>query len=239
MSSTSRASLLRKPPIAKGGARAPAADLGLREAGKLERMRRIKRAAKEIFVRDGYDGATTRDIAARAGVSIGTIFVYANDKRDLLYLVFNDELDPLSEAAWAAVPSKGSTLDRLCILLRPWYEYFASDLALGRCAFLEMGAYQHHGNFKGMQGHRFRLRLERIENWITTIVEQGRARGDISFSEPPALIGHIVFVIYLAAIRQWIYGDAPNAIEGAKELRIQLSTVISRLRPAPSASRRR
>ena len=81
----------------------PGASAGLRERGKSERQRRIKEAAKAVFSDVGYDAATTREIARRAHVSIGTIFVYAKDKRDLLFLMLNDELDPVADARVARV----------------------------------------------------------------------------------------------------------------------------------------
>ena len=71
------------PPAAAAG--------GLRERNKRDKWTRIQRAARAIFSRDGFDAATLRAIAARAGVATGTLFLYARDKRALLFLVFQDE----------------------------------------------------------------------------------------------------------------------------------------------------
>ena len=76
--------------------------MGLRERGKRERLRRIKEAAVEAFRSEGYEGASTREIARIADVSIGTLFVYAKDKRDLLFLVLNEDLDKISLDSIAA-----------------------------------------------------------------------------------------------------------------------------------------
>ena len=74
------------------------AKLGLRERGKLEKRRRIRQAARDVFLEKGYDDATTREIAERADVAIGTLFVYAKDKRDLLMMIINDDLDQLNQS---------------------------------------------------------------------------------------------------------------------------------------------
>jgi AcrR family transcriptional regulator len=105
-------------PERKGGS----AELGLRERGKRERLRRIKEAAHEAFRTQGYNGASTREIAKQADVSIGTLFVYAQDKRDLLFLVLNEDLDPLFRQALSGVLSDAPVLDQLVSLLRPIYE---------------------------------------------------------------------------------------------------------------------
>src|ERR1700760_1724174 len=67
--------------------------LGLRAKNKAEKLQRIRKAARALFVKRGYDDTTMRDIAKRAEVGFGTLFTYASDKRDLLFLIFNDELD--------------------------------------------------------------------------------------------------------------------------------------------------
>ena len=80
--------------------------VGLRERQKTERRRRIEAAAREVFREKGYDAATTREIAARAEVSIGTLFAYAADKRELLTMVYRDELHELTETTFASVPAQ-------------------------------------------------------------------------------------------------------------------------------------
>lgn len=47
------------------------------------RMERVLDAAEEIFVEKGYDGATTNQIAARAGTSIGSIYEFFSNKQAL------------------------------------------------------------------------------------------------------------------------------------------------------------
>ena len=60
---------------------------GRRERNRQDKRERIRDAAEDLFNECGYDAATTRDIAHRAGVSLGTLFNYADDKRDLIFLI--------------------------------------------------------------------------------------------------------------------------------------------------------
>lgn len=48
-----------------------------------EKARQILEGAKEIFLRDGFDGASMNDIARAAGVSKGTLYVYFQSKDQL------------------------------------------------------------------------------------------------------------------------------------------------------------
>ena len=49
---------------------------------------RIERAALEVFVRDGVDAATTKAIAAQAGVSEGAIYRHFRSKDELATSLF-------------------------------------------------------------------------------------------------------------------------------------------------------
>lgn len=49
---------------------------------------RIERAALEVFVREGVDGATTRAIAAEAGVSEGALYRHYRSKDELAITLF-------------------------------------------------------------------------------------------------------------------------------------------------------
>jgi AcrR family transcriptional regulator len=208
----------------------PGRKAGLREQGKSERQRRIKEAAKAVFGDVGYDAATTREIARRAHVSIGTIFVYARDKRDLLFLVINDELDPVAEAARRDVPDDKPVLDRLGALARPWYHYFADNLTLGRHAFREMTFYEPETHDFGEQCARYRARMHRIESWHGEIIAQGQERGELKFKGSAAVAGNLIYKVYLAEIRMWIHGAKPDVGQGIKSLRTKFAMVLDGLR---------
>ncbi len=203
---------------------------GLRQRGKNAKQRRIKEAAKAVFSDVGYDAATTREIARRAGVSIGTLFVYAKDKRDLLFLVFNDELDPVAAAARRELPEGKPVLDRLCALARPWYRYFGDNLTLGRFAFREMTFYEPYSQDFGEQCARYRARMTRIEAWFCEIIEQSRARGELKFKGSATVAGNLIYKVYLAEIRSWIHGAKPEVGQGVRSLRTKFAIVLDGLR---------
>src|SRR6516164_7696469 len=103
---------------------AAVAALGQRERNKLDKLRRIKEAARELFVAKGFDDTTTREIAVRAGVGIGTIFVYAENKRDLLFLIVNEELEAVAADAEASIVRGQSFLDTLLQVAARHYRFF-------------------------------------------------------------------------------------------------------------------
>jgi AcrR family transcriptional regulator len=71
------------------------------EDGRLVRVRRsraiILAAARELFSEKGFDGATLRDIAARAGMGVSSLYRHIQSKEELLV----GELVAKQEQAWS------------------------------------------------------------------------------------------------------------------------------------------
>ena len=79
------------------------------DAGRSERRRQaIIKAATEVFVRHGYLGATTDEVAARASVSKQTLYKHFADKQHLFAEVILDTTVQVVDGLSAAV---ASTLD--------------------------------------------------------------------------------------------------------------------------------
>lgn len=57
------------------------------------RQAQIIRAAVELYGKRGYHVTTIREVAQRAGVSVGLIYQYVADKEDVLFLALTDVLD--------------------------------------------------------------------------------------------------------------------------------------------------
>jgi AcrR family transcriptional regulator len=58
----------------------------------------VLEAAKEVFATEGVD-APVRDIAAKAGVGMGTLYRHFPQRADLIAAVFRKEVDACAEAA--------------------------------------------------------------------------------------------------------------------------------------------
>ena len=70
-----------------------------------QRLASLATAATEIFGRLGYRGTRTADVAARAGMSAGSLFTYVESKEALVHLVFVYALDLLPEAPELPLPT--------------------------------------------------------------------------------------------------------------------------------------
>jgi AcrR family transcriptional regulator len=112
-------------------------------------------AARAEFEANGFEGASIREIAARAGMSTGAVFNYAPSKLDLLHQVMHADLEAACERAVAA-PREGSVVDQLVAVAQPLFASFAERPDLSRTLL------QHSLLAQGEAGAAFRRQVEQV-----------------------------------------------------------------------------
>jgi AcrR family transcriptional regulator len=197
---------------------------GRRELNKEDKLRRIKSAARSLFVKNGYDDASTREIAKRADVALGTLFSYAANKRDLLFLVVNDELDEVARRAAASVRHELSLTENLVSALSHVYEFFGREPRLSRLILREMQFYE-----TGSQARRFGKTRERMLYLVTESVRIAQSKKEISRKESPETIGVVIFSIFQMDVRRWLSGKKISLPDGIANLRRGIRVVLDGL----------
>jgi AcrR family transcriptional regulator len=199
--------------------------MGLRERKKLETRDRIRAAAAELFTRHGYGAATMRQIAARAHVGLGTLFNYAEDKRDLVFLIFNEELNAITDVALAA-PRPGQPLAaQLLAVFAVHYRSLAAKPALARILLQELTFYS-----SGKQAATFHGIRKRLIDGVEALVRAAQERGEVATKEKPALIARHIFFTYSASLRWWIAAPHPDPEAGIRDLKRLLALQVRGLR---------
>jgi AcrR family transcriptional regulator len=165
-----------------------------------------------------------RGIAQLAHVGLGTLFSYADDKRDLVFLVFNDDLARLTRRALAAPDPATPVIDQLMAVFTPHYRRFAREPALSRLALQELTFYA-----SGKQAQTFRGIRDELMNGLRALLDRAQARGGLARTAPAGVIAQLVFHVYSGALRTWIAGERPGAANGLRELRQLLELALSGL----------
>lgn len=111
---------------------------GRRERNKQLKLDRIIAAAGDLFARRGVDEVTTQEIADRADIGSGTLFLYARSKGELLLLVQNTHYRVALERGRAAAASVPDVLDAVMALLQPIVECNRVQVDNGRTYLREM-----------------------------------------------------------------------------------------------------
>jgi AcrR family transcriptional regulator len=108
-----------------------------RERRKDARPGELLEAALQLFVQKGYAATKVEDVAALAGVSKGTLFLYFPTKEDLLKAVVSENLAEHFPAWNQAFESfEGSSAEMLRFALHSWWEKIGSTPASGICKLM-------------------------------------------------------------------------------------------------------
>jgi AcrR family transcriptional regulator len=197
------------------------AEISVRERNRRDKLQRITAAARALFVEKGFDETTTREIARRADVALGTLFLYATDKRDLLFLICTDELEALTDKAFGAVPEKDRLIDELIYIFEFYYGYFSEQPGLSKYILRELTFF-----VSGVQGQRFQSNRHRVISQLVEHLGGAKARGLLKETAEPADVGWVVFAIYQAEIREWLVDPAPDPGDGLRSLRRALNVAL-------------
>jgi AcrR family transcriptional regulator len=110
----------------------PLAAAPSRQRRKQARPQELLEAALAVFVEKGFAAARSEDLAARAGVSKGLLYVYYPSKEELFKAVIRHHLSNLIAEGQALVDAySGPTPALLQELIAVWWERFGSTPAAG------------------------------------------------------------------------------------------------------------
>jgi TetR/AcrR family transcriptional regulator, cholesterol catabolism regulator len=182
--------------------------LGVREARKEATRLRVLEAARQLFEEVGYDAATIREIARRAGVSVGSVFTGFASKSEVLGEVIRCRLDELyADLACVTPHLRGSTADRCRSLFAVHYAFEFRRLRLF-LAFISVAF-----EFQETPGQPVLGSNPRLRGMVLECLAEGVARGDL---RPEVDIE--LAVDMLVGVYAWNYRLA--AAEGADAQRL-------------------
>ena len=187
------------PTSTESGLLAKTKKTGVRARAKVERQDRIMLAARKLFAEQGYDGTTLRQIAEDAGLGLGTLFNYISDKRDLIYLVFNQEVSVVTDVTLAAPRPWQTFNEKILSMIEPFFRFFGSEPVLSRILLSEV--LQHTPGFHLAEYMRNR---NRYIKGVEEIVASAQRTGEITSSASPELVARHIFFILSSALRWWL-----------------------------------
>jgi AcrR family transcriptional regulator len=148
-----------------------------------ERRQQIVQAAVEVFSARGYGEATIREIARRAGLAEGTVYLYFRSKRDLLFAAWESvavsKVLPFVRRAEAAAP--GTEEDLLAAVFRDQFQTLRRYGAFFRLVM-------HRADVDPAFRRRVRARVREFLDEILGVVERGVRRGALAELNPEVVV---------------------------------------------------
>ncbi|HEY0095497.1 MAG TPA: TetR/AcrR family transcriptional regulator [Archangium sp.] len=207
----------------------PKRQSGLRATQKAATGKAVLEAAREEFERVGFEAANLRAIAARAGVSAGTVLHHYGDKRELLHAALFDDLEETLRRALAEL-GPGPLETQLSELTRAVFGYYQRRPKLSRTLLKESLFADEPW------ARKFTAQVGTVHGAIARLAEQASARGELRPGVDAALFGAAYFSFFYFALISWVQGAHGAPVALVERL---IGQHLEGLRPSSTAPRRK
>lgn len=161
------------------------------------RRRQIIDAATSVMEREGFHRTSMAAVAEAAGISVGLIYQYVENKDDLLQLVLLDVLEDFRAALPAAVEGIEDPIERLARVFGAYCAVIDDRHRALLLAYRETRTLPPEGRRRVMDAERVKL-----EPFLSAI-EDASAQGLMDVADPTLLTYTLVMSAHAWALKHW------------------------------------
>lgn len=165
---------------------------------KPEKYRNILEAAVRVFARKGFYHAKVSEIAREAGVADGTIYLYFQNKDDILINLFEDEMKRIIDNMRGEIDAESDPLEKIRRFALAHLALVESNKDLAEIIQVEI-----RQSAKFMKEYRNEKFYEYLD-LIGTIVAEGQTQGVIRADVDPGIVKRAFFGALDEMSRFWV-----------------------------------
>jgi len=198
---------------------------------KEARPEEIVAAALEAFAEHGYAAARLDDVARRAGVTKGTIYLYFKNKEDLFQAVIRETVVPILARAEEEVAAyQGTSADLLRTMLVGWWEAVSQGPLSGVVKLIVAEA----TNFPEVTRFYYKEVIRRGQHLFAQILQRGVDSGEFRPVDVMLTVRLVTAPLLLAVVHtQSLYRCVREPFDGDRYLAAHLDMLLRGLAPAP------
>ena len=163
-----------------------------------DKHKKIVQAAIKIFAEKGFFSARISEIAKEANVADGTIYLYFNNKYDILVTIFEDEMGKIIARVKHELSLYDDPREKLRIFARFHLGIVEENRHLAEVIQVEL-----RQNSKFMREYRNKKFAEYL-NLISSIVREGQAEGVFRDDVSPGIFKRAFFGAVDEMSRFWV-----------------------------------
>jgi len=105
-----------------------------------KRLSSILQAASKVIAKEGFEGASVREVAARAKIGLSGIYYYFRNKDELLYLLQRHTFETLIESLLLKLEKAKTPEERLKAVVENHFKIFAGNMDELKVCVHEIGS---------------------------------------------------------------------------------------------------
>lgn len=202
----------------------PVTEVVVRQRRKAARPGELIAAALALFVERGFTATKLDDVAARAGVSKGTLYLYFTSKEELFKAVIQQGILPVvAQGEKMLEEHTGDSATLLRNLIIRWWELVDSSELAGIPKLIVSEA----GNFPEVARYFHDNVSKSIDDLLGKVLRSGIEKGEFRALDVDSAIDVITAPVLMRSI--WRYSMEPYSCRGARDPLIYLNTHIDLL----------
>ncbi len=192
-------------------------------------------AALELFVEQGFAGTRMRDVAKRAGVSKGTVYLYFKSKEELLRSAVRDSIVPIvDEGDDIEVEAEGTSAELLRQLLERWLKEFEERGLAGVPKLVMSEA----GNFPEIAQDYMTHVVQRSRRLFVRVIKRGIREGEFRKVDAREAVHVLLAPVLYAQIHAASLGPYdPELMGRARFLDMHLDFFLRAVRVEPGVAK--
>nr|WP_320012848.1 TetR/AcrR family transcriptional regulator [uncultured Desulfobulbus sp.] len=183
-----------------------------------DKHRKIIRAATKVFAKKGFFNARISDIAKEAKVADGTIYLYFNNKADILLSVFEQEIGKLIDQVAGLLEKETDPQEKLRIFITNHLEEMKKNRYLAEVIHIEL-----RQTSKLIREYRKNTFNEYLAI-IAQIIKEGQENGAFRPELHPHVIRQMIFGSLDEISRCWHVGS--DCSFSTDEMSCQMTTLF-------------
>ena len=199
------------------------------ERRKESRPAELLDAALELFVERGYAATRLEDVASRAGVSKGTLYLYYANKEELFRAVVSETIVPLIERFREDVERSDAPAAKLLErFFTEWWGRFGSTRLAGIAKLIVSEA----GNFPEVAQFFYQAVVRPNTALLAMILQRGVDRGEFRAIDVPTAVHLWMSPLVMKAI--WTHSMQPccppeDVVDPERFVRLHVDSVLRAL----------
>ena len=166
-----------------------------------DKYQRILEASVNVFADHGFHQSTVSQIAKKAGVADGTIYLYFKNKEDILVQIFNYKTKQIFERFREVVDSADNPIEKLRNLIRRHLQEFQQDRNLAVVYLAETR------QINRVMEDQIKIMSKMYFDLVAEILEQGQQDGNFRKALYLGLVKRHILGSVDEVISTWLHAD--------------------------------
>lgn len=190
-----------------------------RQQQKSKTRQKIREEAKQLFIEKGFDGTTSREIAKRSGVALGTLFVHFENKNGILADILFEDIESTVQTAFETLDADSGILANLMHLARSLYRYYETQLDLSRALI-------QNSLFKTTDTNDFAGQIGSFIEAITSLLENAQKKGELRTDKNAKTMATAFMGSYFMVLLSLLRGDSTDSVSAIEQLEALTRCII-------------